>query len=94
MKFHTGFINHGGKSFGKFSKNITGSMGQGISDVFISPIQDLTQTTSDFLSSPTLMIGVGLIGVIAVTTIIRGSQTANVALQNPESIRALAEAVR
>jgi hypothetical protein len=94
MKFHTGFINHGGKSFGKFSKNITGSMGQGISDVFISPISQITDSASDFFSSPGLMlIGAGVIG-IALVSVYRASDTANVALQNPESIRALAEAVR
>jgi hypothetical protein len=94
MKFHTGFINHGGKSFGKFSKNITGSMGQGISDVFISPISQLTDTANDFLSSPTLLLGVGILGVIAVTTIFKASDTANTALNNPESIRAIAESIR
>ena len=85
---------HFGRDINKFSGNITGAMGQGISDVFINPISDLTNTASDFLSSPILMIGVGLIGVIAISSVFKASDTANVALQNPESLKVLAAAAR
>jgi len=97
MTVRTGFVKglrKSGRNIHKFSSNITGAMGGGISDVFISPITALTDNASDFLSSPTLMIGVGLIGVIAVKTIFKASDTANKALNNPGSIRAVAQAVR
>ena len=93
-----GFVKHPGKSMGKFSENITGAMGKGISDVFITPISSLTNVAtgafSDITSSPLLMIGVGLIGVIAISGIFKGSEVAKTGLENPESIRALASAIR
>jgi hypothetical protein len=93
-----GFIKHPFKSVGKASANVTGAMGQGISDVFISPISALTNTATDafgdITSSPLLMVGVGLIGVIAISSIFKASDTANKFAENPESIAALASAMR
>jgi hypothetical protein len=93
-----GFIKHPLKSVGKASQNVTGAMGQGISDVFISPISGLTDVAtgafSDITSSPLLMVGVGLIGVIAISSIFKASDTANKFAENPESITALAQAIR
>jgi hypothetical protein len=94
MTVKVGFIKHPFKSVGKASANITGAMSQGISDVFISPISQLTDTASDFLSSPVMLIGVGLIGVIAISSIFKASDTANKFAENPESIAALAQAMR
>ena len=98
MTVKVGFVRHPGKSLGKFSGNITGSIGQGISDVFISPISALTNTATDafgdITSSPLLMVGVGLIGVIAISSIFKASDTANKFAENPESIAALASAMR
>ena len=93
----TGFVKglrHPGRNINKFSGNITGAMGQGISDVFISPISQLTDTASDFLSSPVMLIGVGLIGIIAISSVFKASDTANKFAENPESITALAQAMR
>jgi hypothetical protein len=98
MTVKVGFVKHPFKSIGKASGNITGAMSQGINDVFISPITDLTKnfesTASDFLSSPILMVGVGLLGVIVISGIFKGSEVAKTGLENPESIRALAQAMR
>ena len=94
MTVKVGFVKHPGKSLGKFSQNITGAMGQGIDDLFVTPISQFTDTASGFLSSPTLMIGVGLIGVIALSSVFKASETANTALKNPESIAAIASALR
>jgi hypothetical protein len=58
MTVKVGFIKHPFKSVGKASANVTSAMGQGISDVFITPISQLTDTASDFLSSPVILIGV------------------------------------
>ena len=97
----TGFVKglrHPGKNINKFSGNITGSIGQGISDVFITPISALTNTATDafgdITSSPLLMVGVGLIGVIAISSIFKASDTANKFAENPESITALSQAMR
>ena len=93
-----GFVKHPGKSMGKFSGNITGAMGQGIGDVFISPISALTNTAtdafSDITSSPLLLIGVGLVGILAISSVFKASDTANKFAENPESIAALASAIR
>ena len=98
MTVKVGFVKHPGKSLGKFSGNITGSIGQGISDVFITPISGLTDVAtgafSDITSSPLLMVGVSLIGVIAISSIFKASDTANKFAENPESITALAQAMR
>jgi hypothetical protein len=98
MTVKVGFIKHPFKSVGKASANVTGAMGQRISDVFISPISALTNTAtdafSDITSSPLLMVGVGLIGVIAISSIFKASDTANKFAENPESITALAQAMR
>jgi hypothetical protein len=84
MTVKVGFIKHPFKSVGKASQNVTGALGQGISDVIISPISELTNTAGDFLSSPTLMLGVGLIGVIAISSVFKASDTANKFAENPE----------
>ena len=98
MTIKVGFVKHPWKSVGKASNNITGAMGQGIHDVFIKPISDLSSnvesTVSDFMSSPLLYVGVGLIGVIAISSIVKGSEVAKTGLENPESIRAIASAMR
>ena len=98
MTIKVGFLKHPFKSVGKGSKNITSAIGQGINDVFITPISDLTKnvegTVSDFMSSPLLYVGVGLIGVIAISSIVKGSEVAKTGLENPDSIRALASAMR
>ena len=87
---------HFGRDINKFSGNISGAMGQGISDVFINPISDLTNVAtgafSDITSSPLLMVGVGLIGVIAISSIFKGSEVAKTGLENPESLKILAAA--
>ena len=51
MTVKVGFIKHLGKSLGKFSGNMTGAVGQGISDIFIKPISQLTDTANGFLRS-------------------------------------------
>ena len=98
MTVKVGFVKHPGKSMGKFSENITGSIGQGISDVFITPISGLadvaTGAFSDITSSPLLMVGVGLIGILAISSVFKASDTANKFAENPESITALAQAIR
>ena len=93
----TGFVKslrHPGRNINKFSGNITGAAGQGISDVFITPISQLTDTASDFLSSPVMLLGVGLLGVVVISGIFKGSEVAKTGLENPESITALAQAMR
>ena len=98
MGVKVGFVKHPGKSLGKFSGNITGSIGQGISELFITPISALTNTATDafgdITSSPLLLVGVGLIGVIAISGIFKASDTANKFAENPESITALSQAMR
>ena len=98
MTIKVGFLKHPFKSVGKGSKNITSAIGAGINDVFIKPISDLSSniegSVSDFMSSPLLYVGVGLIGVIAISSIYKGSEVAKTGLENPESIRALASAMR
>ena len=98
MTVKVGFVKHPFKSVGKASANVTGAMGQGISDIIISPISSLTNTAtdafSDITSSPLLMVGVGLIGVIAISSIFKASDTANKFAENPESITALSQAMR
>jgi len=69
-------------------------MGQRITYFFVNPISQLTDKENGFLSSPTLMNGVGLIGVIAISSIFKASDTANKFAENPKSIGAVASALR
>ena len=93
-----GFVKHPGKSMGKFSENITGAMGQGISDVFITPISGLTDVAtgafSDITSSPLLYVMVAGLAFVVVKGMGSAERVSNTALENPESITALAQAMR
>jgi len=98
MTVKVGFIKHPFKSVGKASANVTGAMGQGISDVFISPISALTNTAtgafSDVTSSPLLYVMVAGLAFVVVKGMGSAERVSNTALENPESITALAQAMR
>jgi hypothetical protein len=92
MVVKVGFVRHPGKSIGKFSQNITGAAGQGIDDIFVHPIQELTGTASSFVNSPIWYIALAGGGLILLTAVVKSSSTANTALENPESLKILAQA--
>jgi hypothetical protein len=43
------------------------------------------------LSSPFMMLGAGIIGIVLLSTIMGGSKVADTAMRNPDSIRAIGE---
>ena len=83
-----------GKTFNKFSTNVGEGIGNFGESVFITPIRELTDNASDFINSPIWYIALAGGGLILLTAIVKGSSTANKALDNPEVIRAIAEASR
>ena len=93
-----GFIKHPFKSVGKASQNVTGAMGQGISDIIISPISALTNTAtdafSDVTSSPLLYVMVAGLAFVVVKGLGSAERVSNTALENPESLGVIAQAMR
>ena len=89
---------HFGRDINKFSENITGAMGQGISDVFISPISALTNVGtgafSDITSSPLLYVMVAGLAFVVVKGLGSAERVSNTALENPESLKVMAEAIK
>ena len=60
----------------------------------LSPITQLTSTAAGFIDSPFTYVFGGILGVVLLTTIVKGADTAQVAVQNPESLRVMAQAMR
>ena len=93
-----GFIKHPGKSLGKFSGNMSGAVGQGISDIFITPISSLTNVAtgafSDITSSPLLYVMAAGLAIVVIKGMSSAESVSNTALENPESLKVLAEAAR
>lgn len=94
MTVKVGFIKHPGKSIGKFGGNIGQGLGDFTSNAFVQPITQLTDNASDFINSPIWYIALGGGALILLTTIVRGTGTANRLADNPEAIRALSEAAQ
>jgi hypothetical protein len=80
-----------GKTFNKFSTNVGQGLGSMEESLFIRPIQELTGTASGFINSPIWYIALAGGSLILLTAVVKSSSTANKALENPESIRALGE---
>ena len=72
----------------------TGAGFASLASGILSPITQLTSTASDFINSPIIYMVGGLVGVVLLTTIVKGADTAQVAVQNPESLRVMAQAMR
>ena len=93
-----GFLKNPGKVINKFSGNITGAMGTGISDVFITPLSSLTNVAtgafSDITSSPLLYVMFAGLAIVVIKGMSSAEGVSTTALQNPESIRAIASAMR
>ena len=93
-----GFLKAPGRTIGKFSNNITGAMGTGISDVFITPLSSLTNVAtgafSDITSSPLLYVMFAGVAIVMLKGMSSAESVSTTALQNPESIRAIASAIR
>ena len=93
-----GFLKAPGKTIGKFGNNITGAMGTGISDVFITPLSSLTDVAtgafSDITSSPLLYVMFAGVAIVMLKGMSSAESVSTTALQNPESIRAIASAIR
>jgi len=89
---------HLGRDIGKFSGNITGAMGTGISDVFITPLSSVTgiatDAFSDVTSSPLLYVMFAGLALVVIKGMSSAESVSNTALENPESIRAIASAMR
>ena len=97
-----------GKSMGAISSSIGGSLGSiggGVGDAIggiLSPFAALEgqafNQISDFTSSPIMYIGLGLIGVILLTSIFKGAAVANNGIgavrDNPELVAIAAQAAR
>jgi hypothetical protein len=92
------FLKAPGKTINKFSGNITGAMGRGISDVFITPLSGLTDVAtgafSDITSSPLLYVMVTGIAIIMIKGMSSAEAVSKTGLENPESIKAIAAAMR
>jgi hypothetical protein len=92
------FLKAPGRTINKFSGNITGAMGTGISDVFITPLSSLTNVAtgafSDITSSPLLYIMAGCLAIVVVKGISSAEAVSKTGLENPESIKAIAAAMR
>ena len=87
-----------GKTIGKFSNNITSSMGQGISDIFITPLSSLTDVAtgafSDITSSPLLYVMFAGLAIVVIKGMSSAEAVSKTGLENPESIKAIAAAMR
>ena len=87
-----------GRDFRKFSGNITGGIGKGISDIFVSPIGALTgigtNAFSDLTSSPLLYIAAGGLVLVVLQGMRSTQSVGNSFANNPDSIRAIADAIR
>ena len=92
------FLKAPGRTINKFSGNITGAMGTGISDVFITPLSSLsniaTGAFSDITSSPLLYVMFAGLAIVVIKGMSSAQSVSNTALENPESIRAIASAIR
>jgi H+/Cl- antiporter ClcA len=93
-----GFLKTPGLSIKKFTNNITSSMGQGISDIFITPLGGVTGIAtgafSDVTSSPLLYVMMAGLVIVVFQGMKSTESVSNTALNNPESLRALADAMK
>ena len=87
-----------GRDFSKFSGNVTGAFGKGINDIFVSPVSALTGVGTDAFSSvtssPLLYIAAGGIVLVVLQGMRSTQSVGNSFAQNPESIRAITDAIR
>jgi hypothetical protein len=92
------FLKAPGRTIGKFSGNITGAMGTGISDIFITPLSGITDVAtgafSSVTSSPLLYVMVAGLAIVVVKGMSSAEGVSKTALENPESIKAIAAAMR
>ena len=72
----------------------TGAGFASLTSGILSPITQLTSTAAGFIDSPFTYVFGGILAVVLLTTIVKGADTAQVAVQNPESLRVMAQAMR
>jgi hypothetical protein len=85
------------KGIGKATENVSSGVGSAIGNVSDPIIRGLGKTVdigTDAINSPIMYIGIAIVGVVILTTVMAGSSTANKALENPESMRILAQSLR
>ena len=83
-----------GGRFKKGMTNVGAGFGGFLSGAVINPFSQVVGVGSDLLNSPFTMLLIPIIGVVVVVSVVKASSTANTIAQNPDSIRAVASAVR
>ena len=69
-----------------------GNIGGGFGDFaggLISPISQLADVATGVFNSPFTYLLLPIVGVVVITMVVKGAQTAQVVAQNPDSIRAV-----
>ena len=74
--------------------NVGGAFGGFLSGAVLNPLQQLTDTAGGLINSPFTYLLMPILGVIVLVTVMKTADTAQVVAQNPESIKAVAQAMR
>jgi hypothetical protein len=85
------------KGIGTGMSNVSSGVGSSIKNIATPSVRALGGVVgvgTDAISSPIMMLGAGIVGLVLITTVMGGSKVANTAMQNPDSIRAVGEVAR